>query len=229
MIVFIAGMPRSGSTFSFNVVRELLEKDGIVYCEASCDIATVLSRARNASHVIIKAHADGELLRQLVKHDAIRTICTVRPLEDAVASLIEVFVISVEEAIGTIRQWCLMYRNIVSSCLTVNYDMIETNPDVAADAMGSFVRHGAPDARTIGLKYSRSRVADMVPVNPDGPGIRDVGFSYYDERTFFHRRHISSLARRSAHDRLSADDLVRIRSELKEEIAFLRTEAGRRI
>lgn len=45
-IVFIAGMPRSGSTFSFNVARDVLRARGSVYQEAPPNISQELAQKR---------------------------------------------------------------------------------------------------------------------------------------------------------------------------------------
>lgn len=56
MIVLAAGMPRSGSTFTFKVVREIREPRGRVYHEASEDVLGAIHRSGGATHVIVKAH-----------------------------------------------------------------------------------------------------------------------------------------------------------------------------
>ncbi len=45
--------------------------------------------------------------------------------------------------------------------------------------------------------------------------MRDIGFSWYDETTFFHRRHVASLDSRPAEQRLSGEQLMRIRLALE--------------
>ncbi len=59
--------------------------------------------------------------------------------------------------------------------------------------------------------------ADALP--REGPNIKDIGLSWYDTNTFFHRRHVSSLKSRSAEERLSSNQVVRIRAALAEDIA----------
>ena len=50
MIVLIAGMPRSGSTFSFNVVREILLARGSVYQESCEDVIGAVGRSGGTDH-----------------------------------------------------------------------------------------------------------------------------------------------------------------------------------
>jgi hypothetical protein len=56
VIILIAGMPRSGSTFSFNVVREVLSARGSIYQEACEDVVGVVGRSGGADHVLVKTH-----------------------------------------------------------------------------------------------------------------------------------------------------------------------------
>ena len=67
MIVFLAGMQRSGSTFAFNVVRETLMARGQVHQEASSDIVGALSRAAGADHVMLKGHQADRACSDLVR------------------------------------------------------------------------------------------------------------------------------------------------------------------
>ena len=53
MLVSICGMPRSGSTFSFNIAREILENRGTVHFEAT-ELTEQAINASNAQHIIIK-------------------------------------------------------------------------------------------------------------------------------------------------------------------------------
>ena len=53
----------------------------------------------------------------------------------------------------------------------------------------------------------------------EGPNIKDLGQTWYDANTLFHRRHVSSLKSRSAEERLSLSQVVRIRAALAEDIA----------
>jgi hypothetical protein len=50
----------------------------------------------------------------------------------------------------------------------------------------------------------------------DNPGVRDIGFSYYDVKTFYHRRHVSSIRPRLARAILSDARITAIRRRLLE-------------
>lgn len=53
MLVFIFEMPRSGSTFSFNIVREMLARGGGVHSAASVETHQIIGEA-SARHKIVK-------------------------------------------------------------------------------------------------------------------------------------------------------------------------------
>ncbi|HVA39059.1 MAG TPA: hypothetical protein VNF49_00220 [Candidatus Binataceae bacterium] len=87
MIVFIGGMQRSGSTFSFNVVREILRRHGGVYQETTPHVLgaveQAVAKAPQAKHVIVKAHSIDEPSLAALRLGGIRAIRTVRRPEDA--------------------------------------------------------------------------------------------------------------------------------------------------
>ena len=99
MIVFIAGMPRSGSTFSFNIVRRLLEARGSVYQEPTDDILGALERAGDATHLLLKAHQADDVTLALIKIGAVKAVCTVRKPEDAIASWMTTFGFTLAESL----------------------------------------------------------------------------------------------------------------------------------
>ena len=93
VILLVAGMQRSGSTFAFNVARDVLRARGRLYQEApaEADIAGAIARAANAEHVLIKAHTANPLAVALTRRGVVRAICTTRRIEDAAASWMEAF------------------------------------------------------------------------------------------------------------------------------------------
>jgi hypothetical protein len=218
MIVFIAGMPRSGSTFSFNIAREALCARGRVHHENSRNVVAELARAGDADHILIKAHHLDDLSILLGRFGAMRVICTVRKPEDAVASWMQMFNTSEEEAIGGMRAWLQLYRQLKPFALTVSYRTIDRHPIMAAWQIMRFLfpRAAITEAWLRSRRYSKAEVkkrADAL-VDRNAAGIKDVGVSWYDKNTFFHRRHISSLKSRAAIERLPIDQVKRIRAAL---------------
>ena len=221
MIIFISGMQRSGSTFTFNVARELLNRRGKVYQEPIPSILSVIERAGNADHILLKAHSVDDVTVRLVQFGAISTICTIRKPEDAIASLIEAFGLNLEEAIEHLRAWFIMFQQIRKHALIVPYDLIDRRPRSAALLVARHICSNASrtEAARIAVRYSKSNVLKMSStLQKDEPGIQNTVFSYYDAVTFFHRRHVSSLVTRPAVARIGEDAVRSIRQALRAHI-----------
>ena len=139
MIVFLAGMQRSGSTFAFNIAREVLRARGRVYQQDGADIVSALSRADGAAHILLKAHEADPVCVALTRQGAIRTICTVRRVEDAVASWIETFGFEEADAIESMRKWLDLYRQIRPFALTIPYELIDKHPFLAGWKIGRYI------------------------------------------------------------------------------------------
>jgi hypothetical protein len=71
MIVFIGGMPRSGSTFSFNIARDLVERDGTVYQEPDSHLLDVVDRSAQSDHIVFKAHTADDTTIRLIQAGAV--------------------------------------------------------------------------------------------------------------------------------------------------------------
>ncbi len=217
MIVLMGGMPRSGSTFAFNIARELMRARAPTHQEATDDVMGALERSGSATHLLIKAHTAGPPLIGLALHGAVRTVITVRRVEDAAASWMETFGWSDVETVNHLREWIALYARLRDVALIVPYAQVERRPGWAA---WRIARHLFPDAgmrEVAGIvrRYSKARVkAHVDSLTPNGEGVRNIGFSYYDEETFFHRRHVSSLKPRPAGQRVDPERLAYVLTSL---------------
>lgn len=221
MIVFLAGMQRSGSTFSFNVVRHLLERRGKICQVPSSDLIGVLEQSTGADHLLMKSHSANDQVIRLARLGAVKVICTVRKPEDAIASGVEVFGFSLEDAIDHMRTWLDMFCQLRTHALVIPYRQIDTRP---WRATWDIARHVCPDARPyeiikLASKYRKSKVKAFADeLRNEDENISDMGFSYFDNTTFFHRRHVSTLKSRSAVDRIGDDAVKSIRAALREHL-----------
>ena len=210
MIVFVAGMQRSGSTFVFNVAREVLSRSGRVYTEPSFSVPEVLIRSSGADHIILKSHIADDLLLSLTRHGAVKTFCTYRCVEDSVASLMDVFGYSLANSIARIRSWVRMYRHIRAFALNVPYEVVRRDP---------VFRY---DATALAQKYSRERVfAASHVMDESSQQVVNMGSSIYHKVTYFHRRHVPSLRDRAASHDLPVDELNQVKTQLADEIAYV--------
>ncbi len=222
MIVFIGGMQRSGSTFSFNIVRETLRRRASVYQETTPHVLSAVEQAATktpqATHVVIKAHSIDEPSLAVLRMGGIRAICTVRRPEDAIASYIDVFGVSFEAALEECHEWLRIYEQIRSFALTIDYRLIERFSLWAAWRIARYVCPSVMLAEVVSTwKRHRKSVVKAVTdiMEPNNPEVRDIGFSYYDIKTFYHRRHVSSIRPRLAKATLSDAQISDIRRRLQ--------------
>ena len=70
-------------------------------------------------------------------------------------------------------------------------------------------------AEAVCRHYTKDRVQELAErvANREG-AIEDIGFSYYDKATYFHRRHVTSLEETPANARITADQIAMIRKAL---------------
>ena len=219
MIVVIAGMPRSGSTFSFNVARELLNARGEVATFATNSLLEVISNPRAESHLIIKTHAPDHLTNSLLKKDEFPCICTVRKPEDAIASWMQVFRFSFEESVDTYRHWLAWHSSMSQHMLNLRYEELDKFPLLTIWKISRYLLTYSDfrEVSRIWWKYRKRIVYEKTKhLKVDSDGTTNLGFSYYDNLTFFHRRHISSIESLAGTDVLSEDQIRLIRDGLND-------------
>lgn len=219
MIAIIAGMQRSGSTFSFNVVRELLKARGGVSVFSTNAFDEALDASMNSNNLIIKTHAPDHFTNLLLKKNALPCICTIRKPEDAIASWIRTFEFSLEESVETYKTWLAWHRQMSNHVLNIDYHEIERTPLLAVLKIGRYLIRDMKISEVIQIwgQFRKSAVYKKTQkLQRDTLEIADIGFSYYDKTTFFHRRHVSSLETMSAHEFLTQQQIAFVRQELKE-------------
>jgi hypothetical protein len=222
MIILIAGMPRSGSTFSFNVAREILSARGSIYQESCEDVVGAVGRSGRADHVLVKAHDLDEPSLALARAGAMCIIMTVRRVEDAMASWFDAFG-SVPEpmALDFMHHWIRLFQHLRTKALIIPYKQIDRRPWLAVRRIASAICPIVYPSEVLAITHRLSkatvkRQTDMLPI--EAPSIVDIGFSHYDARTFFHRRHVSDLKSRPAEQRLPSERLETIRAAFGAEI-----------
>lgn len=217
MLIFIGGMPRSGSTFSFNVAREILAVRGRVFAKAGESIHALEEQATGADHVICKAHGAWETTIQAIVAGEVRSIATVRAPEDAVASWLEAFDPDLDKAIAFFRTWFTFYDRIKAHCLTVEYEQIETDPSAAALAIARYLVPDVSVEEVAGIvrRHEKAAVFERTRnLSADAEGVQVTPVSHFEKATLYHRRHVASIELRSADERMGAEAVARVRAEL---------------
>jgi hypothetical protein len=215
-------MPRSGSTFSFNVAREILSARGTVYQEACEDVVGVVGRSGGADHVLVKCHNLDEPSLALARAGAMRIIMTVRRVEDAMASWFQAFDAVPEPiALGIMHRWICLLQHLRTKALIIPYEQIDHRPWLAVWRIARAIRPIVYPSEVLAItrrlkKATVKRQTDTL--SSQAPDVTDLGFSYCDSQTFFHRRHVSDLKSRPAEQRLSSERLETIRAALGPDI-----------
>jgi hypothetical protein len=214
MIVVIAGMYRSGSTFSFNIAREILP--GTVDVVSANSITSADQVRPPGRHLVVKTHSPDQTLAEMIRASKATCICTYRKPEDAIASWMDTFGFSFDESVDTIRGWLAWHQTAQLPILNIAYETIEDRPLRAVLEIQRYLT-GRVDrriARALVSKYSKARIKKQFDALVDGAESINIGFSHYDPTTFFHRRHVSSVGKREVSNTLSSEQLLRVKTEL---------------
>jgi hypothetical protein len=219
MIVIVAGMQRSGSTFLFNIVREILLQRGDVENYASNALP---AQARNVDcfkNIIIKTHDPDDELTKMILAGELPCVCTFRKPEDAITSWIRVFGFSMDESIEAYRSWLKWHKVVREHVLNIRYEEIDKFPFLSILKISRYLvgKFNFFEAMRIWWFYRKKMVYKKVKkIKRTQDGVVDIGFSFYDSETFFHRNHVSSLTSVAGIDELSPKQISHIRDSLHE-------------
>jgi hypothetical protein len=215
MIIVVGGMYRSGSTFTFNVVRECLLNRGGVTAQATNAVAPHFL-ADSEGHLIIKSHAPDEACTRMILSGAVRCVCTYRKPEDAIASYMRAFQYGLDQAIDLVRAWIVWHQRVSGHCLNLRYADVDRRPlrCVLRLQRWLFDRVNFWEAVRIRRTYDKMGLKTKYDLLERDATVQDIGFSYYDQTTYFHRRHISSIESMTGAELLDAGQLARIRQAL---------------
>lgn len=214
-IICISGMPRSGSTFSFNISREILSKYGdifIIYTDSYEDVKELI----NKKNLLIKSHNPDHIITNLIKTGEFTCICTIRKPEDAIVSLMGVFNLDLNNSIIAIGKWLRWYHGVARYALRINYKLLDLSPFISILMIQHYItgRSNIFEAFKLWRKYNKKNIKKYCDKLEEGSNTKNVGFSYYDKETFLHRRHVSSLKSKVAQKCLTIEQINTIRQDL---------------
>ena len=203
MIVLVNGMARSGSTWSFNVVLELLRRtlpNQPIHAGFTENLAAYLAGSpHEARHLVVKGHRSNPVGRTLAQTGAARVVFTVRDPWDATASSMRAFGVRFGEALGQMTMGLegltLHYRQ--DNALVVPYPDIAERPVAAIQRIGKFLlgKQLDPDvvaaaAKETSFEQMREKVAAINRMSKRRL-VHARADMYYDAQTMLHRNHIS--------------------------------------
>ena len=222
-------MFRSGSTWCFNVARELLllvyKRDRLLTV-AREDVANVLHEASgndcwDVIIIIIKGHVLDDAARELVVNRSAAIIHSFRDPVDAIRSGMRAFNMSFEVCLRLVAQ-ALDIASLLErerhGCVIFYDDIINLPKELIASMADQLnLPVSSSEVASIAHKLSLGKVREFTEELTAAPEkfaaqgrIADVGFSYYDTETFFHRRHVSASTCDDSQYQISEAQLVEI-------------------
>ena len=202
MVVLCDGMLRSGSTWSFNVVRELIrtcEPHRKVFGFYSENPAVILSAARpRFSNLVIKSHKLDPSAYELCSAGAIKAVYTWRDPHDVIVSSQRMFGDSVDHSIGLLRNalrvWS--FHRATSSACIISYESMIHSPLTSIHSIAAYLglrvepKQAAQIAEVTSLENLKS-FSQHVDELEGSRVVRKDGL-VYDRQTLVHQNHIQN-------------------------------------
>jgi hypothetical protein len=221
MLILCNGMPRSASTWSFNVVTGLLRRSNPAqkvqggYDE---DVARFLGGIDwDTAHAVLKCHSLDPIGHTLVHVGAAKVIYTWRDIADAMVSYMRMFGNDFEHALGVMGTSLQLYRFHLESgnAVILGYDDIMTYPADAIDLIARYLGvEGRPELiAQVNEETSLERVRKQVDqLNSDEARRRLIRHenTMYDPRTLLIVNHIRDGGSGYGRALLSQEQLGRI-------------------
>jgi hypothetical protein len=222
MIVFVAGMPRAGSMWTYNVVREILEtKDFLVLPRTIPEneedlIGSALRSAEKENEVYcIKTHL--ALKSPLPTQHDVKIICNIRDVRDACLSYMRFIHADFETGIQAMASWMKKTDYYLAAfednLLSVRFEDLTNNPQRVIDNLASFLNMDLSKGEKIEIlkKYSKPNIQKKLrelskvkfDVNGQVEGVEqqlkfasvrnlDGTYRVFEKTTSFQSNHITS-------------------------------------
>jgi hypothetical protein len=201
MLILCNGMPRSGSTWSFNVVTGLLRRfhpSQAVHAGYDEDVGRFLRGLdRNVAHAVLKCHSLDELGYALVRIGAAKVVYTWRDIADVTVSYMRMFGNDFEHALDVIDTSLQLRRFHLESgnAVILAYHEIMTCPEKAIEQIARYLGlEGRPDLvaqvnEETSLERIREKVAQLSSEETRRRLIRHEN-TLYDPETLLNVNHI---------------------------------------
>jgi hypothetical protein len=142
MLIFCNGMPRSASTWSYNVVLQLLRRANIGAVNGGYDENLhrfSQTMPSGAAHVVLKCHSLDPTGLMLVQVGAAKVVFTWRDPVDAVASFMTMFKTDFEQSLRAISDSIDLYHfHRRHGGLTLSYEEVVEQPTVCIDRIARY-------------------------------------------------------------------------------------------
>lgn len=192
MLVFCNGMPRSASTWSFNVIKGLLELcfpgEPVYSGYNDAPVEMLRSAKPEARHVVMKCHSLTPLGRTLARTRAAKVVYTIRDLSDAVASGMAAFELSFEQTLSIIEPSLALqaFHRGTGNAVILHYDEIVAQPRREIQRIGEYLAGGTMTADIVEEIAARTSFERM------RQKVEEINAGAVDEdpETHLHRNHM---------------------------------------
>ncbi|HUO06463.1 MAG TPA: sulfotransferase domain-containing protein [Candidatus Binataceae bacterium] len=222
-------MPRSASTWSYNVAMGLLRRAGggrYVYGSYDEDVAHFIAAIPpNIGHAVLKCHILDSVGHALVELRACRVIFTWRDPADAAVSFMRMFNHDFDHSLSVMKSSLELYRfhRHSGNAAILKYDDIMAQPAESIERIAMYLGLGATAAaiKQVAEETSFERMrerAEKLNERRDDPNLIKMPDTTYDPETLLNLNHIRDGSSGYGAGQLAPDQLVRI-NRLREEFA----------
>jgi hypothetical protein len=224
MLVLCNGIPRSASTWSYNVAVAVLRHSAQeVYGGYDENLERFLGGLPpSCGHAVLKCHSLDTAGLGLAQLQAAKVIYTWRDLADATASFMTMFDVDFEHAIAVMSSSLDLYRRHRSNgALILGYEAITCKPTESVAAIASYLNVAARQeliaeiAEANSFDRMRKKVKEISSLDYGGHLIRHERTSY-DPETLLNLHHIRNGCTGYGAGRLNQDQLRRLEELLHE-------------
>lgn len=208
MFVICNGMPRSASTWSFNVILGLLRHccPGEPWHAGYNQNLVQFSKAagEDVRHIVMKSHTLTPLGRKLLRVGAVKVIYTFRDLADAAVSGLQTFssggatfddfLTSFDEALEV-----LAFHRATGMALELSYNDVVEQPAAMVARIGAYLWPDGVSAEVVGRVVEETSLpaAERIVEQVNRMEARDLvaaSHSRFDPKTLFHPNHLNGGA-----------------------------------
>jgi hypothetical protein len=184
MLVLCNGMPRSASTWSYNVAMALLRRSAEeVYGDYDENLHRFLcGLPASCVHAVLKCHSLDAAGLGLAQLQAAKVVYTWRDLADATASFMTMFDVDFEHTIALMSNSLDLYRrHRRNGALILSYESITQHPTESVAAVASYLN----------VEVRQEQVAEIAEANSFGrmrERVKEISMLDYRERLVRHDR-----------------------------------------
>jgi hypothetical protein len=145
--------------------------------------------------MVLKCHGLDSAGKALCTLGSARIVYTHRGLHDAIASWMQMFNTSFDDACGAMHKSLHLYRFLreCGNCLFVPYDLVTADNAGAIRRIAEYLGLDLPEARILAIAAltSLDRMKSVArSIRDDSPGVVHEGTLVYDSQTLLHRNHV---------------------------------------